>query len=114
MPAKQVPLSTSQNVGIEIDSFSIRQIALKTDGPGDWMIIVSFGLKVPEPTAVEGLNTNLIANGNARITVTLQEIADSAELGTDVVLSTLTAAQLETAVTSIALQKVLTAYNLTM
>ena len=114
MPAKQVPLSTSQNVGIEIDSFLIRQIALKTDGPGDWTIIVGFGLKVPESTAVEGLNTNLIANGNARITVTLQEIADSTELGTDVVLSTLTAAQLETAVTSIALQKVLTAYNLTM
>jgi hypothetical protein len=102
---------TSQNVGATAEAVVINRMNLKSDDSGDWSIGLSLTLANPERTEVEGIQVNERHKVNAQLTVTCAEIAAEASVAEEAVGS-LTMDQMETAVTDIAVNKLLTAMGL--
>ena len=109
----EIPLSSAQSLGVDVDKVEVKRINLRSDGSGTWTIGVDLPTTTPARTEVESVNISErhMVSGNA--IVTRQEIADAQGISVDDVRATLTLEQTEAVVTQIALGKILTALGLT-
>jgi len=110
MANKTIAIS-SQNVGAVTAEVVVNRLNLKSDDSGDWSVGLQLTITNPARAEVEGCRINENHKVGAQVTVTKAEIATEASVAEEAVGS-LTMDQIETAVTDIAVDKLLTAMDL--
>ena len=106
MTSKDIILDPVKELTTTATTIKVRGIRLSPDDSGDWKIIISLDLTIPERNEIEGVVMRESHSIDATITVLRQEIADAASIDVDLVRSSLTLEQIETYITIIALSKI--------